>query len=98
VLLPRTHLSGAVVVAETIRDYFSQATLEAKASSRRLGTVTVSIGAACHRLAEPPDQFVHRADQTLYLAKRAGKNRTATEDQEEALAGKFEASPEKPQP
>ena len=80
VLLPQTPLSGAAVVAETIRSYFARTTLEAKSTSRRLGTVTVSIGAAVYRRAESPEEFVHRADNALYAAKKGGKNRTATED------------------
>ena len=78
VLLPRTPLAGAAHVAETIRAFFAQATLETKATSKSLGTITVSIGVACHRPPESPEDFVRRSDEALYFAKKNGKNRLAT--------------------
>jgi diguanylate cyclase len=87
VLLPRTPLAGAAHVAETIRAFFAQATLETKATSKSLGTITVSIGVACHRPPESPEDFVRRSDEALYFAKKNGKNRLATEAHVEARSG-----------
>jgi len=41
--------------------------------------VTVSAGVACHRKGENVEQLLHRADQALYEAKHAGRNRVVRE-------------------
>ena len=70
---------GAQKVAENIRIFFDQTKLKTAESSKNLGTVTVSIGAAHYRPSEPLEEFVFRADQALYFAKNAGRNCVATE-------------------
>lgn len=79
VILPLTPLSGAKTVAENIRDYFDRTKLKVVSSSKKLGKVTVSIGAAIHRYGEPIKEFIDRSEQALYLAKNTGRNRVATE-------------------
>jgi diguanylate cyclase len=79
VLLPHTPLSGAAVVAESIRNFFAQTTLKSVASSKRLGSMTVSIGVACYRPGEPLEHLINRSDLALYSAKNNGKNRVMTE-------------------
>jgi diguanylate cyclase len=79
VILPQTPLAGAEVVAETIRSFFAKTKLRAVSTSKKLGTVTMSIGVSCYRKGEPEEQFISRADQALYLAKNTGRNRVATE-------------------
>jgi diguanylate cyclase (GGDEF)-like protein len=74
-LLPDTDLHGAGVVAELIR-----AAVEAMAvphAASPFGRVTVSVGVASAYpvLSHPPAALVRRADQALYEAKRAGRNR-----------------------
>ncbi len=69
VLLPETSLRGALRCAERVR----------KAVVRRpfdgLHQVTVSIGIAEYRPGETVSSLIHRADQALYGAKHAGRNR-----------------------
>jgi len=79
VILPQTPLPGAKTVGENIRRFFAQSKLKAVATSKNLGTITVSIGAACYRPAEPLAKFIDRSDQALYFAKNTGRNRVATE-------------------
>ena len=79
VILPRTPLAGAQVVAETIRSFFDKTRLQVVSTSKALGTVTVSIGVACYRKGEPPEQLIERSDQALYLAKNTGRNHVKTE-------------------
>ena len=81
VILPRTSLPGAKTVAENIRCFFAQAKLKSTVSSKKLGGITVSIGAACYRPGEPLEDFINRSDQALYFAKNAGRNRVATESE-----------------
>lgn len=79
VLLPNTSLQGAESVAENIRKFFAQAMLKTSASTKPLGTLTVSIGVAHYRSGEPSEQFVKRCDQALYAAKKSGRNRIVSE-------------------
>lgn len=79
VILPQTSLPGAKTVAENIRCFFAQAKLKSTVSSKKLGGITVSIGAACYRPGEPLEDFINRSDKALYFAKNTGRNRVATE-------------------
>jgi diguanylate cyclase (GGDEF)-like protein len=74
VLLPETDGNGARAIAERIRQ--SIASLRVEEGGGSLGT-TVSIGVSCY-----PDHYegslaglLQKADQALYAAKRAGKDR-----------------------
>lgn len=69
VLLPQTHLEGALHLAESIR-----ATVEGVSRSG-LPPVTVSIGVAQIGAGEDPASLFRRADAALYEAKTAGRNR-----------------------
>lgn len=79
VLLPDTSLGGALQLAERIRAYFETKSWRKKDSGRSLGAVTLSIGAAQLRPGEPLPEFVKRADQAMYLAKRKGRNQVSPE-------------------
>ncbi len=90
VILPATPLLGAMTVAESIRASFANLKLERKtnssfklARSEQLGKITVSIGAAQYRPGESTKTLINRADQALYFAKNAGRNRVATESEVE---------------
>lgn len=74
VILSQTSLEGAQIVAENIRSFFAQTPLKAVSTSRNLGTITVSIGAACYRAGEPPENLIKRTDNALYIAKNSGRN------------------------
>lgn len=78
-ILPQTPLSGAKTVAENIRDFFERTKLKIVSSSKNLGKVTVSIGAAQYKPGETMENFIDRSDQALYFAKNTGRNRVATE-------------------
>jgi diguanylate cyclase len=81
VLLSQTSLDGARVVAEGIRSYFAQSPLKGSATSRNLGTITVSIGVACYRPGEAPEELISRSDEALYSAKKHGRNRVTSESE-----------------
>ncbi|MCG5527993.1 MULTISPECIES: sensor domain-containing diguanylate cyclase [Halorhodospira] len=68
VVLPQTDESGAIDVAERIRERV--ATLQPGP-----GHVTVSIGIATYRPPEATGAWLRRADLALYEAKRTGRNR-----------------------
>ena len=69
VLMPHTDFDGACYFAERMR-----ASVEAKLP------VTVSIGVAAAVGGESSDLLMHRADEALYAAKSAGRNRVFTHD------------------
>jgi diguanylate cyclase (GGDEF)-like protein len=70
-LLPATEEAGAVALAESLR----------LAISGEVGVtgvtwpITASFGVAVHRPGEAESEFMRRADEALYRAKAAGKNR-----------------------
>jgi diguanylate cyclase (GGDEF)-like protein len=73
ILLPETATDGAVMLAERIRKTFENATMP---NGERF--TTVSIGIACYPIspAHNIEDLIKLADQALYRAKEAGRNRT----------------------
>jgi diguanylate cyclase (GGDEF)-like protein len=73
VILPDTPLRGAEQVAESLRREI--ATLEMVAGDRRI-SVTASLGVTAALVTDlSVTTLIQRADEALYLAKRAGRNR-----------------------
>jgi diguanylate cyclase len=70
---------GAVTVGENVRTSIARLKLERKGKTEKLETITVSIGAAQYQPGESLENFVNRADQALYSAKNAGRNRVTAE-------------------
>jgi diguanylate cyclase (GGDEF) domain len=75
ILLPETELGTAVTVAERLRQAVEEAVMEGADIS--FG-ITASIGVAAWDDDDSGiDQALNRADQALYQAKKAGRNRVA---------------------
>jgi diguanylate cyclase (GGDEF)-like protein len=75
-ILPETQLSQAVAVAERLRHAICRHPL-------RVGGVSIDITASLGVAEAQPvmnevDDLIERADQALYAAKRAGRNRVST--------------------
>lgn len=79
VILPRTSLPDAAIVAEQIRKAIMAKELVKKSTGESLGTITMSFGAALYRQNESIDDLVARADACLYAAKKNGRNQVCTE-------------------
>ena len=78
-LLPATPLTGAAMLAESIR-----ALIEAQSVTDSSGTelsVTLSFGVAQYVPGEDTAGFIERADNCLYQSKENGRNRITREDQ-----------------
>ena len=77
ILLPRTALEGAEILAERIRDHVSQQTFDHKAHS--MSDITISLGVAAWHEADSKEaeQLLKRADQALYHSKENGRNRVS---------------------
>jgi len=78
-LLPRTPLEGAKTVADNIRTSFAVTKLKATATSKEIGTITISIGISLYKHGEDLEGFIKRADKALYFAKNTGRNKVALE-------------------
>jgi diguanylate cyclase (GGDEF)-like protein/PAS domain S-box-containing protein len=88
VVLPNADSDKAREMAERIRIAIQSDFLEQFSASREL---TVSLGVAMHNGGtESPLDLVNRADQALYAAKSAGRNRVVTYD--DPLVSKSDAA------
>ncbi len=72
-LLPRTHFTGALTVAERVRRELRALRLEVDGALQ----VTASLGVSSfpHRTVLSPEQLLLTADEALYQAKRDGRDR-----------------------
>ncbi|HLD68884.1 MAG TPA: diguanylate cyclase [Pseudomonas sp.] len=71
-LLPATPLDGAELLLETLRAGIEECPFHFR--GERV-TITLSAGISAFATGERSDQVFERADQALYRAKRAGRNR-----------------------
>ena len=79
VVLPETGAGNAATLAEQIRAALAKRRLVRRNAGVTLGSVTVSIGVASHIAGESPADLISRADDALYRAKHAGRNRVITD-------------------
>ncbi|HLT02003.1 MAG TPA: GGDEF domain-containing protein [Geminicoccaceae bacterium] len=75
IILPQTDLDGAYTLAEQIRATVAGNRIRSKPDGADLGRITMSIGCARYIPEEPLTDLIQRADDALYRAKRAGRNR-----------------------
>lgn len=76
IILPETPLSGAVALAETLRQKVADYSFVFQADSIK---VTVSLGAALMEEGDrTAEHIIKRADEKLYQAKRTGRNRVCS--------------------
>ncbi|MBM4195765.1 MAG: diguanylate cyclase [Gammaproteobacteria bacterium] len=68
-VLPGTEVGGALRCAERVRESMASEPVDGELS------ITVSAGVAEYRRGEALAEFLTRADQALYAAKRGGRNR-----------------------
>lgn len=74
-ILPETELSGAGLAAERLRREIADTPFDTSAGPI---VCTASIGVAEHLAGEPIHRTIARADEALYTAKSAGRNRVKT--------------------
>jgi diguanylate cyclase len=79
IILPRTNLQQAAIVADQIRNGVMRRRFVGKDTRDDYGGVTLSFGVAQYRANEDLTDLVGRADAALYHAKREGRNRVSTE-------------------
>jgi diguanylate cyclase (GGDEF)-like protein len=71
VMLPRTELKGAIVVAEEIRKSVEEIIIPNLPST----TISVGVASIIPSLTTSRDDFFSKADKALYQAKNSGRNR-----------------------
>ena len=81
VLLPDKNIAQSVKIANAIRKSISGREIVNRSNGQKVGTVTVSIGAAQFSQGEPLTSLVERADAGLYAAKENGRNRVVCENE-----------------
>jgi diguanylate cyclase len=81
IILPQTRLVDARRVAEQIRATMMRRRIVGRSTGEDYGTVTLSIGVGGFRPGEPLGELLGRADGALYLAKKNGRNRVASEEE-----------------
>jgi diguanylate cyclase (GGDEF)-like protein len=72
IILPETTASEAKILADRILSKFTNESF--LINKKEISEITPSIGIAEYQINEGPQQFVHRADVTMYEAKQRGGN------------------------
>lgn len=81
VILPKTPIGGAMIVAEAIRKVIAGREMKRRDTGETYGVITVSIGVSCYRHGnDNPAAMLKRADDALYRSKKAGRNRVTQEN------------------
>ncbi len=77
ILLPHTHLEGAVQIAQKIRTTVKNLEIPIKGSVDKILKITLSIGVTeCYCDDDKCiDTLIHRADEAMYEAKRTGRDK-----------------------
>jgi diguanylate cyclase (GGDEF)-like protein len=79
ILLPNTDVTGAVAVAENIRNVIRNLKIEHAGSPIHFVTVSAGVDAVVPRLgADESTMLIHGADKALYAAKMHGRDRVCT--------------------
>lgn len=86
VILPNTHLEGAIAVAQQIQQAIRILGIS-HADSAIAPFITLSLGVATliPALDQTPDALIHQADVALYNAKNQGRNRVIAATNSESL-------------
>jgi len=89
IILPDTPLIGAQMLADKLRKTVGAQRIVKKGAENKTeqGVITLSMGVTDLSPGEPIEQFLGRADQLLYNAKKFGRNRVVAETAPKASQG-----------
>lgn len=91
ILLPETTLVNAQMLADRIRQAIEQRRLKKRRTNEDLGVITMSMGVAVFAPDDTVATLIERADECLYAAKKAGRNRVIGEDNVVELASQAQS-------
>lgn len=74
IILPKTPLKGAAHIADILRQSIKNKDIKNKNTNETLSSVTISSGVAQLNDEEKIDKWIARADESLYRAKKQGRN------------------------
>ena len=89
IILPETTSDNAKFVADRIKSEMDTESLMIR--EQEITKITLSIGVAEYQRNENKEQFVHRADVTMYEAKKRGGNTVAVSPKLAAVSNDFKA-------
>lgn len=89
-ILPRTASAAAVVFVERLRHQVARHSFETGASQRIHMTISAGVATHPHGRASDPAALLRLADEALYAAKRAGRDRVFCYDRIEPAASTTE--------
>jgi diguanylate cyclase (GGDEF)-like protein len=87
IILPETTLDNAKFVADRIKSEMDKESLMIR--EQEITKITLSLGVAEYQRNEKKEQFVHRADVTMYEAKKRGGNTIAVSPKLTAVSNDF---------
>ena len=79
IVLPGTTLENAHTLADKIRVAVESRRLRKRRTDEDLGVITISMGVALLKKTDSMESLIERADNCLYAAKGAGRNRVMDE-------------------
>ena len=85
VLLPETDISGAISVAEHIRQSIERGRIRRANSQEQTTGVTISIGVAVYSNGIDIISLLDQADKALYESKNTGRNKVSVYSQQDQL-------------
>lgn len=80
IILSKSNLEEATKVAEAIREAVMSKELVKRSTGENLGRITISIGISTFKQSDTAHSLIARADESMYAAKRAGRNMVKTEN------------------
>jgi diguanylate cyclase len=89
IILPDATAEEARALAEAIRHSVLNRELIKRSTGESLGRITVSVGVASFRTGETAMSLLERADQSMYAAKRGGRNRTVADTDPSSRSDQF---------
>jgi diguanylate cyclase len=82
IILPRENLFETTPLVERILRDVSAANIRRRSTNDNLGVITLSAGIAGYRAGDTVHGLIERADASLYMAKRRGRNRFVVESED----------------
>lgn len=81
IILPETNFQAGIVVGNALRRTVERKEVINRTTGDTLGQITLSVGVAEHHKGETIEDFIARADEALYAAKQAGRNKVIAYDE-----------------